>query len=78
MGYVSFGPIEKYYAFCDFSVREKDWRAASQAFSRAHAQHTDGAIGPKRRYPAVHPPPLRAALEFTVVEVWEVQCPVPP
>jgi hypothetical protein len=26
----------KYYAICDLSVREKDWRAASQAFERMH------------------------------------------
>ena len=25
VGYLSFGPIEKYIMFCDLSVREKDW-----------------------------------------------------
>ena len=24
--YLSFGPIEKIFMFCDLSVREKDWR----------------------------------------------------
>ncbi len=36
MGCLSFGPIEKYNVFCDLSVREKDTRAASQAFERMH------------------------------------------
>ncbi len=36
VGYLSFGPIEKNYIFCDLSVREKDWRAASQAFECMH------------------------------------------
>jgi hypothetical protein len=37
VGYLSFGPIEKILCFCDLSVREKDWRAASQAFERMHS-----------------------------------------
>jgi hypothetical protein len=37
MGYLRFEPIEtRYYVFSDLSVREKDWRAASQAFERMH------------------------------------------
>ncbi len=35
-GYLSFGTIEKILCFCDLSVHEKDWRAASQAFERMH------------------------------------------
>ena len=34
MGYLSFGPIEKMLCFCDLSVHEKAWCAASQAFER--------------------------------------------
>ncbi len=26
-GYLSFGPIKKYYIVCDVSVREQDWRS---------------------------------------------------
>jgi hypothetical protein len=29
-GYLSFGPIEKHYVFCDLSVREKDWRSRAR------------------------------------------------
>ncbi len=36
VGYLSFVPIEKILCFCDLSVREKAWRAASQAFERMH------------------------------------------
>ncbi len=28
--YLSSGPIEKYYVFCDLSVREKDWRSRAR------------------------------------------------
>ncbi len=28
--------MKKHVIFCDLSVREKDWRAASQAFERMH------------------------------------------
>ncbi len=37
VGYLSFGPIEKILLFCDLCVREKNWRAASQAFERMHS-----------------------------------------
>ncbi len=30
VGYLSFGPIENIYVFCDLSVREKDWRSRAQ------------------------------------------------
>jgi hypothetical protein len=42
VGYLSFGPIEKCYDFF-YSVREKDWRAGSQAFERMHNTLSHGS-----------------------------------
>ncbi len=39
VGYLSFGPIEKQYVFCDVSVREKDWRSRARGAKATSAEH---------------------------------------
>ncbi len=41
VGYLRFGSIEKILGVYDLSLREKDWRAASQAFECMHNTLSD-------------------------------------
>ncbi len=51
-GYLNVGPIGKIMFFCDLSVREKAWRAASHAFERMHStlSHRSNTFEGTRRY----------------------------